>query len=77
MGVKFSQRRHLPVIEYFATGTSPKLFWLTECYGIFLVMFISLFLSHVSVSKPVNGKGKQLTFWAGWNGCHMEYLNQD
>lgn len=31
---------------------------------MYLVMFVSLFLSHVSVSKPVNGKGKQLTFCA-------------
>lgn len=42
---------------------------------MYLVMFISLFLSQVSVSKPVNGK--QLTFCALWKGCHMEYLNQD
>lgn len=77
MGVKFSQRRHLPVIECFATGTCLRLFWIIDCYEMYLVMFVSLFLSRVSVSKPGNGKGDQLTFWAQWKGCHMEYLNQD
>lgn len=47
------------------------------CYEMYSVMFVSLYISHVSVSKPVNEKAKQLTFWAQWKGCHMEYLNQD
>lgn len=34
----------------------------TACYEMYLLVFVSLYISHVSVSKSVNAKAKQLTF---------------